>query len=298
MTSCRDTCMLELSISFDAKLNLLEPTISQPSTADREEQPIRSAGVTMSDQRPIQKRKRPPFKPPRPRANTTGPDLGGSASPANQSSSKPSSSRKKSATTHSIDKTTPPSRRKQDQNTSSDGFGSSSKSSRKRSLSLTLSSNDDDDDSSPSHPRRRAPNDHNDDRSLSPDYILAEINTKPDAREELTTSDPQIPPKLLTRLLHRGFQQQDTKGNVNTKIAKDANMAVAKYMDVFVREALARAAAERKEATALEGLQSRIDNYLEVGCNMKNTFSSLVMTDKSCQVEDLEKLAPQMVLDF
>lgn len=48
-----------------------------------------------------------------------------------------------------------------------------------------------------------------------------------------------IPPELLTRILH-GFFEKD-----GTRITKDANNAVAKYMDIFVKEAIARAAAER-----------------------------------------------------
>lgn len=47
-----------------------------------------------------------------------------------------------------------------------------------------------------------------------------------------------IPPELLTRLLHEFFEG-DT-----TRITKDANDAVAKYVDVFVREAIARTALE------------------------------------------------------
>lgn len=48
-----------------------------------------------------------------------------------------------------------------------------------------------------------------------------------------------IPPDLLTRILAEFFEQD------GTRITKDANSAVAKYMDVFVKEAIARAAAER-----------------------------------------------------
>jgi hypothetical protein len=48
-----------------------------------------------------------------------------------------------------------------------------------------------------------------------------------------------IPPDLLTRILYEFFEREDTR------ITKDANAAVAKYVDVFVREAIARAAAER-----------------------------------------------------
>ncbi|KAK3939270.1 ADP ATP carrier protein [Diplogelasinospora grovesii] len=69
-----------------------------------------------------------------------------------------------------------------------------------------------------------------------------------------------IPPELLTRLLHEFFE------NDTTRITKDANAALAKYMDVFTREAIARAAVEK------EG------GFLEV--------------------EDLEKIAPQLLLDL
>lgn len=87
----------------------------------------------------------------------------------------------------------------------------------------------------------------------------------------MLSSQPAIPPKLLTTVLHHHFQ------NVKTKMAKDANGVVAKYMDVFVREALARAAYERGEGAG--GTTDGVgDGWLEV--------------------EDLEKMAPQLVLDF
>lgn len=69
-----------------------------------------------------------------------------------------------------------------------------------------------------------------------------------------------IPPDLLVRILHTFFDRD------GTRISRDANAAVAKYMDVFVKEAIARAAAERSGA------------FLEVG--------------------DLEKIAPQLLLDL
>ncbi|KAJ6121140.1 hypothetical protein N7523_005420 [Penicillium sp. IBT 18751x] len=110
-------------------------------------------------------------------------------------------------------------------------------------------------------------------RSLSqePDYILAEIITN-NSTEDVASSDPKIPPKLLTRLLHHHFQ------NEKTKIAKDANEVVAKYVDVFVREAIARAAYERAETDGAGGARSIGDGFLEV--------------------EDLEKMAPQLTMDF
>lgn len=74
----------------------------------------------------------------------------------------------------------------------------------------------------------------------------------------MASSDPKIPPKLLTRLLHHHFQ------NEKTKLAKDANELVAKYVDVFVREAIARAAYERAETDAAGGARSIGDGFLEV----------------------------------
>jgi hypothetical protein len=75
----------------------------------------------------------------------------------------------------------------------------------------------------------------------------------------VTSSDPKIPAKLLTRLLHHHFQ------NDKTKVAKDANTVVAKYVDVFVREAIARAAFERAEADNAGGGRAG-DGFLEVCC--------------------------------
>ncbi|KAJ0425844.1 CENP-S associating centromere protein X-domain-containing protein [Aspergillus carlsbadensis] len=102
------------------------------------------------------------------------------------------------------------------------------------------------------------------------DYILAEIthNKEPDT-EDLISSEPLIPQKLLTKLLHHHFRKE------KTKIAKDANAVVAKYIDVFVREAVARAAYERSESGTGGGVR---DGFLEV--------------------EDLEKMGPQLAMDF
>ncbi|KAL5593960.1 hypothetical protein BROUX41_001012 [Berkeleyomyces rouxiae] len=69
-----------------------------------------------------------------------------------------------------------------------------------------------------------------------------------------------VPEELITRVLHDVFEKD------STRLSKDANRAVGKYLDVFIREALMRAAAERGA------------RFLEV--------------------EDLERLAPQLLLDF
>jgi hypothetical protein len=53
-------------------------------------------------------------------------------------------------------------------------------------------------------------------------------------------------------------------------MAKDANEVVAKYVDVFVREALARAAFERAEGNA--GVEMGVgDGFLEV-CALSQLF--------------------------
>lgn len=86
--------------------------------------------------------------------------------------------------------------------------------------------------------------------------------------EPLTTAHP-IPAPLLARLLHENFEDP------NTQIQKGAMNLTGRYMEIFVREALARAKHERAKSARNDGIS---DGFL--------------------QVEDLEKLAPQLVLDF
>lgn len=59
------------------------------------------------------------------------------------------------------------------------------------------------------------------------------------------------------------------------RLADDARKLVRKYFETFVREAIARAAYER---SSVAGNAGKADGFLEV--------------------EDLEKLAPQLLLDF
>lgn len=92
--------------------------------------------------------------------------------------------------------------------------------------------------------------------------------TRPPSPSQPADPPPSIPPKLLTKLLHHHFE------NDKTRIGKDASKLVGKYMETFVREALARAAYERVEA---EG-EGATKDFLEA--------------------EDLEKLAPQLLMDF
>jgi hypothetical protein len=75
-----------------------------------------------------------------------------------------------------------------------------------------------------------------------------------------------IPEDLLNVLIHQFFKQE------GTRMSTDANRAVGRYMEAFVREALARAAWARDEGGGGGG--------------------------GDLEVEDLERLAPQLVLDF
>ncbi|KJZ80261.1 hypothetical protein HIM_00111 [Hirsutella minnesotensis 3608] len=89
----------------------------------------------------------------------------------------------------------------------------------------------------------------------------SESEPEPDrAAEEPAETEKSIPRDLLTRVLHEFFAKDATR------ISRDANAAVGKYVDVFVREAIARAAVDKR------------GGFLEV--------------------EDLEKIAPQLLLDL
>ncbi len=100
------------------------------------------------------------------------------------------------------------------------------------------------------------------------------------------TADKSIPKDLLTRILHDLFEKDATR------VSRDANAAVGKYVDVFVREAIARTAVEKRSG------------FLEV-CYLF-FFSSLAsdgrggtrMAADLHKVEDLEKIAPQLLLDL
>ncbi|OJJ87833.1 CENP-X/MHF2 family protein [Aspergillus glaucus CBS 516.65] len=195
------------------------------------------------ERQPAQKRRRLPFNPPRRASPGEGPS---NPAPATKSNTK-------NTTTTSSSTSNPKLKRKSTTTASS---------SRKKAPSPTPSASPS--DSAPEDNNNRDPSEDEE-----PNYMLAEIIYGKESKD-VTTSDPAIPGKLLTRLLHHNFQSE------KTKIAKDANEVVAKYIDVFVREALARAAYERAEGGGGGG--SVGDGFLEV--------------------EDLEKMAPQLVLDF
>ena len=97
-------------------------------------------------------------------------------------------------------------------------------------------------------------------------------STLPDAPTTPTTDStdlpPMIPPALLTKMLHHHFPDK------NMRIGKDAMGVVGKYVETFVREAIARAAYERQEE--LEERKKRGqsrgfgDEFLEVSTRQHN----------------------------
>ena len=88
--------------------------------------------------------------------------------------------------------------------------------------------------------------------------------SSPDASQPLdpasSTQDPPqtIPPALLTKLLHHHFKGE------KTRIGKEADGVVGKYMETFVREAIARAAFERAESEKVGAGGGWSGGFLEV----------------------------------
>ena len=82
-------------------------------------------------------------------------------------------------------------------------------------------------------------------------------------------AEPVVPRPLLARLLLENFDDP------NIQIQTGAMKLVGKYIDIFVTEAFLRSKDERKVAAKDGGV---VDGFL--------------------QVEDLERLTPQLVLDF
>lgn len=90
--------------------------------------------------------------------------------------------------------------------------------------------------SSATAPQSSNPFESSDDQAVAD----ASQDEEADIVEERTDSEKSIPADLLTRVLHEFFAKDATR------ISRDANAAVGKYVDVFVREAIARAAVEKK----------------------------------------------------
>ncbi|KAL7819233.1 CENP-S associating centromere protein X domain-containing protein [Trichoderma aethiopicum] len=113
---------------------------------------------------------------------------------------------------------------------------------------------------SKAQPADRAASESSNPFESSDDDRAGEPKQKRPAEEEAAEPEKTIPRALLTRILHEFFTKDATR------MSRDANAAVGKYVDIFVREAIARTAVEKR------------GGFLEV--------------------EDLEKVAPQLLLDL
>ncbi|KAK0789660.1 hypothetical protein LTR59_009513 [Friedmanniomyces endolithicus] len=107
--------------------------------------------------------------------------------------------------------------------------------------------------------------------SSSPPPQAAPTTTPPPPPTQL--ADPTlIPLPLLTRLPHQHFTHK------TTQIDKHALQVVQKYLEVFVREAIARAAAGKREKARRGEVEGGEERWLEV--------------------EDLEGVAAGVMMDF
>ena len=209
---------------------------------------------------PAQKRRRLPFKPP---SRTTSAGPSSSASKAKGKAKQTSTDASASTSLSKATKSKPTTQSKFTGQSKSTSIG---KRPRPDSLAANADAASQSESESDSDESSRS---RSHSLSQEPDYILAEITTTNQA-EDVTSSDPQIPSKLLTRLLHQHFQ------NEKTKIAKDANKVVAKYVDVFVREAIARAAYERAESDGNTGGRGVGDGFLEVSLLLSSNRPAFV----------------------
>jgi CENP-S associating Centromere protein X len=133
--------------------------------------------------------------------------------------------------------------------------------------SPTPSESDSTPESEPDSPRRSST------PPFEPDYLLAEVTHNEGAQDD----EPIVPLALVHTLLHHHFSDKD-----KTRISQDAKALIGKYVDTFVREAIARSAFERQEKSAEDGAKA----------------SDHRGDDGWLEVEDLERMAPQLILDF
>src|SRR5579871_4556552 len=97
-----------------------------------------------------------------------------------------------------------------------------------------------------------------------PDFILAEVTH--DDGDDKAPDEPAVPLSLLHRILHHNFRDKD-----KTRITTDAKEVLGKYVEIFVREAIARSA------------------YESQGNGPDDAGDSMRRGDGFLEVEDLEK---------
>lgn len=210
---------------------------------------------------PSSKRPAPPFKPLRP---SKVPRIASNESESSISATRPTAS-KPTVPRTAITKKLPPQK----------PVPSRAKDVDENDSSKTLSSDHEQDDElvdltrKPASTLQRLP-------AESPTFIASTENAGAGAVDDPLPSQsdptPSIPQPLLLRLLHEAFADK------NTKIDKHAIQVLQKYMEIFVREAIARAKHAKLEAAG-EGDESELGG----------TWLDL---------EDLEKVAPGLLCDF
>lgn len=115
-------------------------------------------------------------------------------------------------------------------------------------------------------------------REVSPMSISSSNDDAPDDKDNdapmPSQSDdiPSIPQALLVRLLHEGFTHP------KTKMDKHAVGVLQKYIEVFVRETIARCKLDKQHAAEKGDISAQEAEWLEL--------------------EDLDKAAPALMLDF
>ncbi|KAA8911632.1 centromere protein X [Sphaerosporella brunnea] len=95
-----------------------------------------------------------------------------------------------------------------------------------------------------------------------------------------TANDSSIPPALLQRLI------QEFVADKKTKLTQPALNALGEYFSTFIREAIWRAAQVRK------GDVEDPEDPDSVGSKVLGSGAVFL------EVEDLEKIAPQLLMDF
>lgn len=107
-----------------------------------------------------------------------------------------------------------------------------------------------------------------DDDDTPSDTQLPDASGESDTPAPSSTQEPPptIPPALLTKLLHHHFKDD------KMRIGKEANGLVGKYLETFVREAIARAAFERSDAQG-EGGGGVAGDFLEVSALLEEAYS-------------------------
>ncbi|KAH7419369.1 CENP-S associating centromere protein X-domain-containing protein [Cadophora sp. MPI-SDFR-AT-0126] len=240
-----------------------------------------------------------PFNPPRPTSNAPLPGAKSRGRPKGSTNNPSTTTTTKRKSTNTLDKpskskpkSTPISRTKEKERERTSGFTKTRVSNASTVLDIAsddedeVESDDEEEDVEMGEAEGSAAEDDDDDPFSSqplPSARKTKTKTSNNPQQEPNTSlisnrQTSIPPDLINVLLHGFFQHE------NTRMSKDANAAVGRYIETFVREGLTRADYEKKHGWEDGGVGG--GDVVEGG------------DGAYLEVEDLERLAPQLILDF